>query len=79
MEDGDGWLGVSGQNICYHAAAFRDFLLFHMQNDRVLKRLNFDLLTPPPKSTQRVRSKITFDMFHTYCTSVCMRNFSIIY
>ena len=36
-----------------------------MQHDHVLKKLN---------SNTGLRSKITFDMFHIYCTSVCMRN-----
>ena len=46
-----------------------------MQRDHVLKKLNFELLTPLPKSTKgvgpRTESKITFDMFHNYCTSAC--------
>ena len=29
-----------------------DSLKFDMQNDHVLKKLNFDVLTPLPKSTQ---------------------------
>ena len=37
----------------------RDSHYFDMQYDRVLKKLNFDLLTPPPKSrgtdTRKVR------------------------
>ena len=33
-------------------------------------------LSPPRGSDPGLRSKITFDMFHIYCTSVCMRNFS---
>ena len=31
-----------------------DSLKFGMQNDHVLKKLNFDVLTPLPKSTQGV-------------------------
>ena len=42
---------------------------------KVLKKSNFDILIPPPKSTQGsgtgLGSKITFDMFHIYYTSVC--------
>ena len=38
-----------------------------MQHDHVPKKLNFDVLTPPTKSTQGsgtgLRSKIAFDMF----------------
>ena len=36
--------GVWGQNICYHVSAF--VILFDMQSDHVLKKLNFDLLIP---------------------------------
>ena len=36
-----------------------------MQHDHVLKKLNSDT---------GLRSKITFDIIHVYCTSVCMRN-----
>ena len=32
----------------------RDSILFDMQSDRVPKKVNFDVLTPPPKSTQGV-------------------------
>ena len=32
----------------------RDSLEFDMQHKHVLKKLNFDYLSPPPKSTQRV-------------------------
>ena len=56
-----------------------DSLKSDMQNGHVLKKMNFDVLTPLPKSTQGVgtglRSKITFDMFLIYCNAVCMRNF----
>ena len=38
-------VGVCGQSICYHVAAFRDSLIFDMQHNHVLKKLNFDLLT----------------------------------
>ena len=38
--------GVCGQGIFYHVAAFRDSLKFEIQHDHVLKKLNFDLLTP---------------------------------
>ena len=48
---------VCRQNICYHAAAFRDRLLFDMQHDHVLKQLNFDLLTPTAGSGRDLRAK----------------------
>ena len=37
---------VCGQNICYPVAAYVILLNFDMQHDHVLKKLNFDLLTP---------------------------------
>ena len=37
--------GGGGQNICYHVAAF---------NDHILKKLNFDPLTPPQRSGEVV-------------------------
>ena len=37
--------GWGGQNICYHVAAF---------NDNILKKLNFDPLTPPQRSGEVV-------------------------
>ena len=56
-----------------------DSLKFDMQSDHVLKKSNFDVLTPLPKSTQGVghRSSIKnhFDMFLIYCNAVCMQNF----
>ena len=39
---------VCGQNICYHVAAIPDSFKFDMQHDHVLKKMNFDLLTPSP-------------------------------
>ena len=39
-------VGVCGQNICYHVAAFRNSLYFDMQHNHVMKKMNFDLLTP---------------------------------
>ena len=41
--------GIWGQNICYHVATFHDTNKFDMQHDNVLKKLNFDLLTPSPR------------------------------
>ena len=49
---GGGGGGVRGQNICYHVAAFVILFNFDMQHDHVLKKLNFDLLTPSPGSGQ---------------------------
>ena len=76
---GWGWQGSAGIYLlpccCIH-----DSLEFDMQHDHVLKKLYFDLLTPtlsPPRWWDTgLRSKSTFDMFHLYCTSVCMWNFS---
>ena len=36
-----GWVGVCGQNICYHAAAFHYSLEFDMHHDHVLKKDEF--------------------------------------
>ena len=38
--------GVCWHNICYYVTAFCDCLLFDMQHDYVLKKLNYDPLTP---------------------------------
>ena len=46
--------GGCGQNICYHVAAFVILFNFDMQHDHVLKKLNFDLLTPYPGSGEGV-------------------------
>ena len=40
--------GICRQNTCYHAAAFGESLPFDMQQYHVLKKLNFDQLTPSP-------------------------------
>ena len=69
------------QNICYHVAAFViPFNLIRNMTRWCSEKVEFDLLTLPPKSTQGLDPdlwpKITFDMFHFYSTSVCMRNFS---
>ena len=45
-----GWREVCGQKFCYHVAAFCDSLQFDMQYAHVLKKLNFDLLTPFPRT-----------------------------
>ena len=37
---------------CIHVS-----LYFDMQHDHVLKKLNFDVLTPPPKSTKGGRAQ----------------------
>ena len=41
---------VVGRNICFHVAAFRDSLLFDIQHEYVLKKLNFYLLTQSLRS-----------------------------
>ena len=41
--------GVCGQNSCHHVAAFCGSIYFNMQHDHVLKKLNFDPLTPIPR------------------------------
>ena len=51
-------MGVYGQHICYHVATFRDANKFDMQYDHVLKKLNFDLLTPP--------LSVNFDLWTLY-------------
>ena len=45
---------VCGQNICHHVAAFRDSLLNDKQHDCVLKKLNFDPLTPSSGSGGKI-------------------------
>ena len=48
---GGGWIGVCVKifaTILLHLL----FPLFDMQHDCVLKQMNFDILTQPPKSTQ---------------------------
>ena len=40
---------VCGQNICYYISVVRDSLKFDMQHSHVLKKLNFNLLTPSPR------------------------------
>ena len=48
VERGAGGL-VCGQNICYYISVVRDSLKFDMQHSHVLKKLNFNLLTPSPR------------------------------
>ena len=52
-----------------------DSLKFDIQQYHVLKKFNFTF-DPSPKSTQGsdtgLRSKVRFDMFLIYCTSVCI-------
>ena len=70
-------MGVSGALRAKYLlpwCCIHDSLKFDMQNDHVLKKFSFDLLTPLPKSTQGVRpglwSKIIFDMFFIYCNTL---------
>ena len=57
------------------------FPLFWYSTWPCSEKVKFDLLTPPPTlSPPRglglgLWSKIMFDMFHIYCTSICMWNF----
>ena len=72
--------GVCGQTISYHVAVF--FTLFNMICNMTrfwqIWILTFwpYSLSPPRWWDTGLGFKITFDMFHIYCTSVCMRNFS---
>ena len=74
------WVGVWEQNICHHATAF--VIPFNLICNMTLfwKSWILTFWPPPPKSTSGwdtgLGSKIALDMFHIYCTSVCMRNFS---
>ena len=51
-----------------------------MQHDHILKKFNFGLgPTPqvhPMDSDPGHQTVIPFDMFHIYCCSACMQNFS---
>ena len=71
--------GALGAKYLLPWCCIHDSLKFDMQNDHVMKKLNFDVLTPLLKSTQGVghRSliKITFDMVLINCNAVCMRHF----
>ena len=49
---GGGGMGSLRANYLLPCYCIRNSLLFDMQNNLVLKILNFDLLTPPPKSTK---------------------------
>ena len=76
---GGGGRGIWGQNISYHVAASM-ILLNLMCNVTVFWKswiLTFwpQPLSPPRRWDTGLRSKIIFDMFHIYCTSVCMRSF----
>ena len=70
-EGGGGW----GQNNCYHVTAFVIAFNFICNMTMFWKSLILPL-TPPPKSSQGsdtgLRSKVRFDMFLIYCTSVCI-------
>ena len=55
-------------------------ILLDMQNDHILKKVDFWAWPHPPKSTQGIGTTpsnyiILFDMFHIYCSSVHMNNF----
>ena len=79
VAEGGGW-GVCGQNICYYVAAF--VIPFNLICDMTIIWKSWILtfwpqpLSPLRGSNTGLQSKITFDMFILYCTSVCMQNFS---
>ena len=60
-----GW-GGGGQNICYHVAAF---------NDHILKKLDFDLLTPPQGLGEVVGVCVQNICYHV---AACMIPFNLI-
>ena len=65
-------------NICYHVAAC--IIPFNLIcNMPIFWKSSILAPVPPPKSNQGadpgLQTKITFDMFHFYCTSACMQNF----
>ena len=71
------WVGVCGQNICYHAAAF--MIPFNLIcNMTVYWKRGILTYWPHPLGPSRgwdsgLRSKSTFYMFYIiYCTSVCI-------
>ena len=66
-----GRYGVCGQSICYHAAAFRDMLKIDMQHDHVLKKLNFDLLTPVKSyKISHLNSSLYFNLLIVFANSL---------
>ena len=77
-----GWGCVCGQNICYHVAA--SIVSFNLICNMTIFWKSLILTSaPPPKSTQHwtgldpgLQIEILFDMFHIYCCSACMQNFS---
>ena len=75
------WLGgVCWQNISYHVAAF--VIPFHLICNMTMFWRSWILsfwphpLSLPRESDRCLWSKITFDMFHNYRTSICMRQLS---
>ena len=76
---GMGWLGLCGQNICYHVAAF--MFPFNVICNLIMFQKSWILtfwpqpLRQPRGSGTGLWSNIAFDMFLIYCNSVCMRNF----
>ena len=51
-----------------------------MQHDHILKKFNFGLgpapEVHPTNSDPGLQTEIPFDMFHIYCCSACIQNFS---
>ena len=74
--------GVCGQNICYYVTAFLDSILFDTRHDRVLKKYNFDLLTPSLGLCRKegLWTKIDTTLLHSwfpfiwYATWACSNN-----
>ena len=74
------WGVVCWENISYHVAAF--VIPFNLIGNMAMFWRSWILsFWPHPLSPHRgsdpcLWSKITFDMFHNYCTSVCMQQLS---
>ena len=76
-----GGRGVYGPNICYHVAAcvIPFNLICNMTTfwkSWILASAPHPNASPPRRPDPDLRTKVSFDMFHIYCSSVCMRQFS---
>ena len=74
---GGGGGGVAGIIFATMLHVAAPVILFHLICNMTMFCFSLILpLTPPPKSTQgsdtSLRSKVRFDMFLIYCTSVCI-------
>ena len=68
---------VCWQSICYHVAACVGS--FDMQHYHIPKKLNFGIGPPlihPRGLDSGLQTNILYDMFHIYCSSAYMQNFS---